>query len=129
MEDELYEKIPKKFLAFIRENKDNNYVINIDYSKSINEQELLQQTRVILSLIYRDYLCTEEERVRLIEKDKEEIKRLNEDLREKYNCDNIFNDRKKLEKYDNKLPIEVKNENIIIKILKFIKKLIKKRGA
>lgn len=126
MEKELYNKIPKKFIHFIKENKDDNYIVNIDYSKSINEQELLQQTRVMLSLIYRDYLCDEEERQELIEKDKKELKRIEDENREKYNPDDIFKN-KKLENYDNNLPIEVKRKNLLEKIIEFIKNIIKKR--
>ena len=36
MDKGLYNKIPKQFLDFIKENKDNNYIVNIDYSKNIN---------------------------------------------------------------------------------------------
>jgi len=125
MEKNLYKKIPKQFIHFIKENKDDNYIINIDYSKSINEQELLQQTRVMLSLIYRDYLCDEEERKELIEKDKKELKRIEEGIREIYNPDEIFKNKK--QENDNKLPIEVKRKNLLEKIIEFIKNIIKKR--
>ena len=67
-----------------------NYKVNIDYTKTINEQELLRETRVILSLIYRDYLCTDEQRKEIILNDKKE-------LNEKYeiNFEEIKNKRKK----------------------------------
>ena len=60
IEKDLYNKIPKKFIAMLEKNKDEKYVPQIDYSKSINEQKLLKDTRVILSLIYKDYICTKE---------------------------------------------------------------------
>ena len=56
IEKDLYNKIPKNFIAMLEKNKDEKYVPQIDYSKSINEQKLLKDTRVILSLIYRDYI-------------------------------------------------------------------------
>lgn len=126
MEKELYNKIPKQFIHFIKENKDDNYIVNIDYSKGINEQELLQQTRVMLSLIYRDYLCDEEERKELLENDEKELKRIEDEIRETYNPDDIFKN-KKPENYDNNLPIEIKRKNLLEKIIEFIKKIIKKR--
>ena len=92
-EEELYNKIPKKFINLIEQNMDNTYNSNIDFTKSINDQELLHETRVILSLIYRDYLCSEEEREALIQKDKIELAKYEEELREKYNPDNIFKNR------------------------------------
>ena len=74
----------------IEKNRDLNYKVNIDYTKTINEQELLRETRVILSLIYRDYLCTDEQRKEIILNDKKE-------LNEKYeiNFEEIKNKRKK----------------------------------
>ena len=126
MDKGLYNKIPKQFLDFIKENKDNNYIVNIDYSKNINEQGLLQQTRVMLSLIYRDYLCSEQERIELIEKDKKELKRIEDEIREKYNPDNIFKN-KKLEDNNKNLPIEIKRKNLLEKMIEYIKKIINKR--
>ena len=59
-EPNLYNKIPQKIIDLIRNNKDDNYIPNIDYSKSINEQKLLKETKAILSVIYRDYICKED---------------------------------------------------------------------
>ncbi len=89
-EKELYAKIPQSFINAIEKNRDLNYKVNIDYTKTINEQELLRETRVILSLIYRDYLCTDEQRKEIILNDKKE-------LNEKYeiNFEKIKNKRKK----------------------------------
>ena len=66
---------------------------DIDYSKNINEQNLLRDTRIILSLIYRDYICSEEKRQELIEKDRIEIKEYEEKQKEKYDVNNIFENR------------------------------------
>lgn len=89
-EKELYAKIPQSFINAIEKNRDLNYKVNIDYTKTINEQELLRETIVILSLIYRDYLCTDEQRKEIILNDKKE-------LNEKYeiNFEEIKNKRKK----------------------------------
>ncbi len=73
MEDELSEKIPKSFKEILKENMDLAYPVKIDYGKSINEQELLHETRIILSLIYRDYLCSPEKRKELMEADRKEL--------------------------------------------------------
>ena len=94
MEPELKDKIPKKFVNMLKQNRDNNYKINIDYKKSITEQELLEDTKVILGLIYRDFLCDKEKRKELIEQDKKSILEYEKSLREKYNPDNLFNKKK-----------------------------------
>ncbi len=74
MDTELVKKIPIKFIKFIEQNKKNGYITNIDYSKSINEQKVERGTRVILSIIYRNFLCNGEKKKRLMEED---IKKLN----------------------------------------------------
>ena len=87
LEKNLYDKIPKKFIEFVENNIDKNLKVNIDYSITINEQYLEPDTRAILALVYRDYLCDDEERKKLIEKEKEDIL-----LEEKDQGDYIFND-------------------------------------
>lgn len=87
---DLEKEIPNDFLELINKNRDVQYKVNIDYSKSINEQELQKGTRVLLAIIYREYLCSEEERNDLIRKDKEELNRIEAELREKYNPNNLF---------------------------------------
>lgn len=84
MEEKLYVKIPKEFIKLITENRDKNYEITIDYSRGINESNLLKETRVILSLIYRNYICSEEEREKLFLEDKEVQKRHKEELNKIY---------------------------------------------
>ena len=79
------------------------YEVKIDYTKNINEQNLLKETRVLLSLIYRDYCCNKEKREKLIEEDKIQLKRYEQEMKEKYNPDNIFESRKqKIMDYNNK---------------------------
>ena len=91
---ELENKIPSKFIDVLEQNRDKNYKVNIDYTKSITEQELLKDTKVILGLIYRDFLCDKEKRKELIEQDKKSILEYEKSLREKYNPDNLFNKKK-----------------------------------
>ena len=90
IEKDLYNKIPKKFIAMLEKNKDEKYVPQIDYSKSINEQKLLKDTRVILSLIYRDYICTKEEREEIDERDRKEMRKKERKTQIKYSYDNLF---------------------------------------
>lgn len=63
--------IPPLFMKFLRENMDCAWQGNVDFSKKLNDMDLLRDTRVLLSLVYRDFLCSPEERKTLIEKDRE----------------------------------------------------------
>ena len=91
LSEDMYDKIPRSFMKILEKNKDINYNVNIDYSQSINDQNLLSDTRAILSLIYRDYICSKEERNRLLELDNKEIEEHERLLAEKYKID--FNKR------------------------------------
>ncbi len=55
-DDSIVNRIPKKFINYINENCDKQYVPNINPQININEQKLLRKTRVILAIIYRKYL-------------------------------------------------------------------------
>lgn len=72
MEDDLRILIPRKFIQFLRKNMDSHWSGNLDFSKNLNDMDLLRKTRVILSLVYRDFICSPEERKELIQKDKRE---------------------------------------------------------
>ena len=54
-DEELIQKIPQKFLNFVKENMNQEYISNIDYNAEIDKQKLLPETEAILSLIYKSY--------------------------------------------------------------------------
>ena len=95
MPKELLNKIPKKFYEMIEEERDTNYYPNIQ--EPLEKQKLKNETIIILGLIYRDFLCSPDEKKRLQEKDAKELqeaeKELEEQIREKYNPDDIFKNR------------------------------------
>ena len=132
MEIEMQEKIPQKFINLIKENRDLDYKLNINYKEDIKKQ-LLKESKVILSLIYRDFLCSKEKKEKLLQLDLEEIRREEKILSEKYEID--FEKRKKekigktIEKtkeQDEKLPIKVEKEKWYKKISEFLKRLFKR---
>lgn len=129
LDKKLYNKIPTRFIEMLKENMDNNYNVEIDYNKSINEQKLLKDTKIILSIIYRDYLCSEEKKKELIEKDKADLVRYENELREKYNPDKIFKNRiqeNNTEKTrENTTAMVEYKENIFLKLIEFLKKIFK----
>lgn len=59
-------KISPKFIEFIERNKTKNGSADIDKNKKLKNQKLRTQTKFLLALIYRDYMCSEEERKQLI---------------------------------------------------------------
>ena len=98
----------------------------------MNEQDIKPETRGLISLVYQDYICSENEKKDYILKCKNyEIKK-EEELREKYNPDNVFKNRKKLQNtMDNEVVkenaiIEYKEKNFIQKVFDKIKQLFKR---
>lgn len=129
-------KIPKEKLDFYKNNMDTEYDYKIDTTKEFESQEISDKTKAILANIFRDYWATPYQKERIEEKEKNDIKKIEEEKREKYNPDNIFKntnqksvdkvikEESETEKNDN-LPIEVKKESFFKKLINFLKSLIK----
>ena len=92
-DDKILIKIPQKFITFLYENADKDYVPNIDFHSENWEESLEEDTNAILALIYRDYIVSPNERNKLIKEENREKTKREEELRKKYNSDNIFNNR------------------------------------
>ena len=92
MPNSLLKKIPKKFYEMIENERTKEYQPNI--KEPLEQQKLKNETIILLGLIYRDFLCSAEEKKILQEKDAKELQRVQDEiekeLREKYNPDNLF---------------------------------------
>ena len=132
-EKEVKDKIPEYFIQYIKENMDKNHRIKIQNNKELLEQNIMLETKQIIALMYRDYICTKDEREKLIRQEKEKYKKIEKEKQEKYKIDfkkiaqrktqkNIIDKVKTKEKSS---LIERKEEkwynNIIDKILKIFK--------
>lgn len=126
---EYVEKIPAKLREFFNKAKKEGYVSTIDPYKQLDEQELKPKTKTLLTVIYRNYWCNEEERAELDKILIENDKKYEEELRERYNPDNIFKKKEiveeKVETIQENLPVVVK-ENIFIRVWNFIKNVLKR---
>lgn len=87
---EIVEKIPQKFIEFLFENEDNDYKPNIDFYDEQWEKSIQEDTQAILAMIYRDYIVSEDEKIKLLNEEQEEKLKQERELREKYNPDNLF---------------------------------------
>lgn len=116
-----YEKISKKFIEFVDKNRDINYNENINFLS--NPDQLTKEARTLISIMYRMYFCSNEEKAIKAERDKIEIS-------EKYSYENLFKNRKLTEENENtekeiKSLTKVENDNIFKRILNWIKRKIK----
>ncbi len=135
MPEELVDKIPSRFRVMLEEEKDKNY--HPDIKEPLEEQKLKEETIIILGLIYRDFLCSPEERKELQEKDAKELQEvqmaMEKEMREKYNPNDILKNRRKNNSEEqshteNTSMIVVKEEKWYQKIFQIIKKLFKRQG-
>lgn len=132
MPQELLDKIPSKFLDMIEDERDKEYFITI--KEPLEEQNLKNETIIILGLIYRDFLCSPEEKKRLQERDAKELqeaqKSLEEELRKKYNSDDIFKNKqdkpKNKQVKENRLTV-IQEEKWYKKIFNIIKDLFNRK--
>lgn len=120
LDNEIKVKIPNGFVNLIKNNMDINYKIDIDYSKSIVNQNLLHETKILLSLIYRDYICDEKKRKELLELDSIAIKEHEKNLRQQYEIN--FEQRKNIKRQTENIATQY-NSLIDIKNLKWYEKL------
>lgn len=123
---DLLSKIPVDFRQVISENKAKNY--KVDIKEPLEEQNLKEETVIILGLIYRDFLASPEEREEMQANDAEELKRIEEEIREQYDIDNVFKKRKKkIEENDSsKDLILYKEQGFLKKLFNLIKGIFNK---
>lgn len=118
-------KINPSFIKFIEDNKDIEYVSNINKKILLKNQTLNERTKEILALIYRDYLCSNSTRVKLLEQEIKEIEEQERINRKKYEI-HFKNSEIKQDtiRKDTTLVI-YKKESIIKKFFNKIKKILK----
>lgn len=135
-DNDLKNKISRKFLKFLNDNRDKTYITNINPYLPLEEQNILEETKNYLGLVYRSYFADENEKLDFAKKDKEEYEKLEEEKRQKYNPDNIFKNKEKVienniekSEVDTKieLPMMAIKKNIIVRIIDKIKKFFSKR--
>ena len=134
MPEELVNQIPSKFREMIQEERDRNYVPDI--KEPLENCKLKEETSIILGLMYRDFLCSPEERKKLHEKDAKELqevkKAIEEEARQKYNPEDLFKNKKNEEKVTYKEETEEKSMTIVQeekwyqKIFNIIKNIFKR---
>lgn len=63
--EEDYNKIPKEYINFFIANCNNNHKFNYDFSKTFQEQELLDETKYILFGLFEKFGTTELQRKKI----------------------------------------------------------------
>ena len=134
MEQKYVDMIPKKLLELFNEEKDKNYQPNINPNISLAEQNLQRKTLALLAMLNLNYWCKDEnEKQEMLKMYSENDKKIEAEMRERDNPNNLFKKREKVEQNDEVKEesteiIKYKEQNIFKKILNRIMKFFKKNN-
>ncbi len=127
MDEKYVEKIPTKLIKFFEDNSSIRYKFILD--RPIEEKEFKKETLDLLAMINLNYWCEDEEHKKelLNQYYRNEIK-IQEELLEKYNYDNLFKAKKEKIQHNEVLRneqtlITKQNELFIRKIINKIKRI------
>ena len=87
-------KIPTEFIDFLKSIANQNYEPKLDNSKTLDQMEIQEETKGILGAIYRNWWCSEEEKIYYNQLFKEEELKIQQEKRIKYNPNDIFKEKK-----------------------------------
>ena len=122
----LKNRIPKRVISYIESNKSKDYNWKIDKTLPLEKQELLPTTKELITVLYKDYMCDDISKLKLNKVLKENQIKYENEVREKYNPDNIFKERNtsyetiKMTMGDNEI-VSYKKESVLSKIINKIK--------
>lgn len=123
-EDDI-DEIPEKYMYVIEDNMDRDYIFSTEDLENI---ELLEDTKKILTYLYTNFLSTPEERTILKQLEKIQYEKSQEQNKISSNVlerKHIKTNNEQQENIDLH-PAVVKKENIFTKVIKFIKNLFKR---
>ena len=123
MDDSLKSRINPDFIRFLKENQDNSFEGTINKNIPLKEQNLREEIKIMLSLIYIDYFCEKDEKDKIIQKEENNLREFySRDIFEKNNIKNQPNITEKPKE------MVVYKETLIQKIINKIKKFFNKNN-
>ena len=131
--DSYINKIPRKALDIIKNERNMNYNPQYDFSIDINSQDIKRETKAMIALLRLSYWCTsEDEKIKLSNQFKENEKKYQELLNAKYNTDNLFKNKNTMKNINEEVKpkqifmVEYKEKNFLQKLFDKIKHIFKK---
>lgn len=124
IEKKLIDKLPNKLINFINENKSDLYQPTFDPKSNISKEQLMPETRRFLAYLYYMYWADESEKLEYKNLLKINETKYQNNLKEKYNPDNIFKNEKDIKQDTNTLSITQYKVPIIQKLINKIKNLL-----
>ncbi len=123
MDEKYLNEIPSKLREAFKREKSNEYVKEIIPNRPLEEQNLKKETLSILAVLNYNYWCKDEKhKEELLKLYSENERKYQEELRKKYNPDNIFKKNIQKSKIENSVTLIKKKESILKKVINKIKK-------
>ena len=94
-----YNKIPKEKIQLFTTNANKDYHFEYNPQIDLSEQNTSKIAKTIIAILFRDYWATKEQREKILVKEKFDMQKQEQELKEKYSNDNLFKTReiKKIE--------------------------------
>ena len=123
-----YNKIPQDMIKVFSDNQNKNYIFNYNPLQSLDDQNVSKKAKLIISILFRDYWAQDNQRAKILNKEKIDRMRFEEEKQEKYNVNNLFKNKQENLKNSesNTSLIEVKEKNFLQKIIEKIINLFRK---
>ena len=121
MSPESVMKIPEDIRNYIKDNRDEEYIWNYDKTKDFKNQNINEDTLVMLAYLNTEYMLDEKQKQLMKQIYKINQQKLEKEKGEKYNSDSLF--KKSNNKEENRIT-EYK-EGLFAKKKRIFKKLIK----
>lgn len=122
-------KIPKDILEFYRKNMDVNYNFKIDTTKPFEEQKLLEKTKMILAILFRDYWATEVQKEKIKQKELYDMQKIENEKKEKYQYNDLFSKKERKETQVLALTKYEEEKKWYNKLYLWIKSILSRRGT
>lgn len=126
MEEEYVNKVPQKLRDLFKMEKEDNFSVNINIDKPLENQNLQKDTLTILAILYINYWSESDEEKQELIKFFRDVDKKNEEF---YSTENLFKKQEKkanLNENTTNLQLIVPKNNFFIKIINKIKNLFKK---
>lgn len=121
------DKLPIKLLNLIKQNSNSKYFIEVNPTKSLEEQEIMEDTKNTLVVLKCNYWSDELEKRNIIKRLNKNEKKYEEELRERYNPDNLFKNKDtKVGRTQNSFAMVEYKESIFIKLKNWFKHFFNK---
>lgn len=126
---EEYYKIPNEKINYYIENKDNDHKFVFEITKPIEDQNILPETNALIVGLFREYFASDDQKEKINKILEHNEKVYQDELRKKYNPDNLFDKNEKLLNTNVTKQIDIveyKNEEWYKKLFSMISQWFKK---